>query len=154
MWSKTRKMKLALCCKVELQFMIENFAAVLTLPNWFQRWFDNWFRCHENKGGDLDKTLEEMVTCAILPLLSANGAENVSAASQQVTFQHRNRDVAKGKRQASASEEVSSMEQWRPTFSKTQTTAARRRRLPTRLPKTFKVSSNAVSETVDAIKPL
>jgi methyl-accepting chemotaxis protein len=137
----------------ELQFMIEKLRSSVDVAKLVSKGdLTMDFSAMKNKGGDLDQALEEMVN-NLREIASSiyNGAENVSAASQQVAAA--SQQMSQGaQEQASASEEVSSsMEQMVANIQQNTDNSRETEKIANKAAKDIRVSSNAVSETVDAI---
>jgi methyl-accepting chemotaxis protein len=137
----------------ELQFMIEKLRSSVDVAKLVSKGdLTMDFTLMKNKGGDLDQALEEMVN-NLRDIASAiyNGAENVSAASQQVASA--SQQMSQGaQEQASASEEVSSsMEQMVANIQQNTDNSRETEKIANKAAKDILVSSNAVSETVEAI---
>ncbi|HEY3405601.1 MAG TPA: methyl-accepting chemotaxis protein [Ohtaekwangia sp.] len=110
------------------------------------------FSTIKNKGGDLDEALENMVNnLREIATTIYNGAENVSAASQQVASA--SQQMSQGaQEQASASEEVSSsMEQMVANIQQNTDNSRETEKIANKAAKDIQVSSESVSETVEAI---
>ena len=141
---------------VELQFMIEKLRSSVDVAKLVSKGdLTIDFAAMKNKGGDLDKALEEMVgNLRDIASTIYNGAENVSAASQQVASA--SQQMSQGaQEQASASEEVSSsMEQMAANIQQNTDNSRETEKIANKAAKDIQVSSNAVSETVDAIKTI
>jgi methyl-accepting chemotaxis protein len=137
----------------ELQFMIEklrNSVDVAKLVSKGDLTMD--FSTMKNKGGDLDHALEEMVNnLREIATTIYNGAENVSSASQQVAAA--SQQMSQGaQEQASASEEVSSsMEQMVANIQQNTDNSRETEKIANKAAKDILVSSDSVSQTVDAI---
>jgi methyl-accepting chemotaxis protein len=137
----------------ELQFMIEKLRSSVDVAKLVSKGdLTMDFGTMKNKGGDLDKALEEMVN-NLREIASTiyNGAENVSAASQQVASA--SQQMSQGaQEQASASEEVSSsMEQMVANIQQNTDNSRETEKIANKAAKDIQVSSNSVSETVEAI---
>lgn len=137
----------------ELQFMIEKLRSSVDVAKLVSKGdLTMDFSAMKNKGGDLDQALEEMVN-NLRDIASAiyNGAENVSAASQQVASA--SQQMSQGaQEQASASEEVSSsMEQMVANIQQNTDNSRETEKIANKAAKDIQISSNAVSETVEAI---
>jgi methyl-accepting chemotaxis protein len=137
----------------ELQFMIEKLRSSVDVAKLVSKGdLTMDFSTMKNKGGDLDEALEEMVS-NLRNIASAiyNGAENVSAASQQVASA--SQQMSQGaQEQASASEEVSSsMEQMVANIQQNTDNSRETEKIANKAARDIQVSSNAVSETVEAI---
>jgi methyl-accepting chemotaxis protein len=137
----------------ELQFMIEKLRSSVEVAKLVSKGdLTIDFATMKNKGGDLDQALEEMVN-NLREIASAiyNGAENVSAASQQVAAA--SQQMSQGaQEQASASEEVSSsMEQMVANIQQNTDNSRETEKIANKAAKDIQVSSNSVSETVEAI---
>jgi methyl-accepting chemotaxis protein len=137
----------------ELQFMIEKLRSSVDVAKLVSKGdLTMDFSAMKNKGGDLDQALEEMVS-NLRDIASAiyNGAENVSAASQQVASA--SQQMSQGaQEQASASEEVSSsMEQMVANIQQNTDNSRETEKIANKAAKDIQISSNAVSETVEAI---
>lgn len=137
----------------ELQFMIEKLRSSVDVAKLVSKGdLTIDFTTMKNKGGDLDQALEEMVN-NLREIASAiyNGAENVSAASQQVAAA--SQQMSQGaQEQASASEEVSSsMEQMVANIQQNTDNSRETEKIANKAAKDIQVSSNSVSETVEAI---
>lgn len=140
----------------ELQFMIEKLRSSVDVAKLVSKGdLTMDFSTMKNKGGDLDQALEEMVT-NLRDIASAifNGAENVSSASQQVASA--SQQMSQGaQEQASASEEVSSsMEQMVANIQQNTDNSRETEKIANKAAKDIQISSNAVSETVEAIKTI
>jgi methyl-accepting chemotaxis protein len=140
----------------ELQFMIEKLRSSVDVAKLVSKGdLTIDFSAMKNKGGDLDQALEEMVT-NLREIASAiyNGAENVSSASQQVAAA--SQQMSQGaQEQASASEEVSSsMEQMVANIQQNTDNSRETEKIANKAARDIQVSSNSVSETVDAIKTI
>lgn len=140
----------------ELQFMIEKLRSSVEVAKLVSKGdLTINFETMKNKGGDLDQALEEMVA-NLRNIASAiySGAENVSSASQQVAAA--SQQMSQGaQEQASASEEVSSsMEQMVANIQQNTDNSRETEKIANKAAKDIQVSSNAVSETVEAIKTI
>lgn len=140
----------------ELQFMIEKLRSSVDVAKLVSKGdLSMDFDAMKNKGGDLDQALEEMVN-NLREIASTiyNGAENVSSASQQVASA--SLQMSQGaQEQASASEEVSSsMEQMVANIQQNTDNSRETEKIANKAAKDIQVSSNAVSDTVDAIKTI
>ena len=140
----------------ELQFMIEKLRSSVDVAKLVSKGdLTMDFSVMKNKGGDLDKALEEMVS-NLREIASTiyNGAENVSAASQQVASA--SQQMSQGaQEQASASEEVSSsMEQMVANIQQNTDNSRETEKIANKAAKDIQVSSNSVSDTVEAIKTI
>lgn len=140
----------------ELQFMIEKLRSSVDVAKLVSKGdLTMDFSAMKNKGGDLDQALEEMVTnLRDIATTIYNGAENVSAASHQVASA--SQQMSQGaQEQASASEEVSSsMEQMVANIQQNTDNSRETEKIANKAAKDIQISSNAVSETVDAIKTI
>jgi methyl-accepting chemotaxis protein len=138
---------------VELQFMVEklrNSVNVAKLVSKGDLTID--FSVIKNKGGDLDDALESMVkNLREIATTIYNSAENVSAASQQVAAA--SQQMSQGaQEQASATEEVSSsMEQMVANIQQNTDNSRETEKIGNKAAKDIQVSSDSVSETVEAI---
>lgn len=137
----------------ELQFMIEKLRSSVDVAKLVSKGdLTMDFSAMKNKGGDLDMALEEMVN-NLREIATAiyNGAENVSAASQQVASA--SQQMSQGaQEQASASEEVSSsMEQMVANIQQNTDNSRETEKIANKAAKDIQVSSNSVSDTVEAI---
>jgi methyl-accepting chemotaxis protein len=137
----------------ELQFMIEKLRSSVDVAKLVSKG-DLTFNFSEmkNKGGDLDEALEEMVTnLREIATTIYNGADNVSSASQQVASA--SQQMSQGaQEQASASEEVSSsMEQMVANIQQNTDNSRETEKIANKAVKDIQVSSNSLSETVEAI---
>ncbi len=110
------------------------------------------FASMTNRGGDLDKALEEMVN-NLREIATAiyNGADNVSSASKQVSSA--SQQMSQGaQEQASASEEVSSsMEEMVANIQQNTDNSRETEKIANKAAKDIKVSSESVSQTLEAI---
>jgi methyl-accepting chemotaxis protein len=140
----------------ELQFMIEKLRSSVDVAKLVSKGdLTMDFTSMKNKGGDLDQALEEMVNnLREIATTIYNGAENVSAASEQVAAA--SQQMSQGaQEQASASEEVSSsMEQMVANIQQNTDNSRETEKIANKAAKDILVSSNAVSETVEAIKTI
>ena len=105
-----------------------------------------------NRGGDLDKALEEMVgNLREIATSIFNGADNVSSASQQVSSA--SQQMSQGaQEQASASEEVSSsMEEMVANIQQNTDNSRETEKIAIKAAKDIQISSESVSQTLDAI---
>jgi len=140
----------------ELQFMIEKLRSSVDVAKLVSKGdLTMDFSTMKNKGGDLDQALEEMVNnLREIATTIYNGAENVSGASQQVASA--SQQMSQGaQEQASASEEVSSsMEQMVANIQQNTDNSRETEKIANKAAKDIQISSNAVSETVDAIKTI
>lgn len=137
----------------ELQFMIEKLRSSVDVAKMVARgdlMID--FSTQKNHGGDLDDALEAMVNnLREIALTIYNGADNVTMASQQVAAA--SQQMSQGaQEQASASEEVSSsMEQMAANIQQNTDNSRETEKIANKAAKDIQVSSQSVSETVDAI---
>lgn len=140
----------------ELQFMIEKLRSSVDVAKLVSKGdLTMDFSSMKNKGGDLDLALEEMVNnLRNIASTIYNGAENVSAASQQVASA--SQQMSQGaQEQASASEEVSSsMEQMVANIQQNTDNSRETEKIANKAAKDIQVSSNSVSDTVEAIKTI
>jgi len=140
----------------ELQFMIEKLRSSVDVAKLVSKGdLTMDFTSMKNKGGDLDQALEEMVNnLRNIAATIYNGAENVSAASQQVASA--SQQMSQGaQEQASASEEVSSsMEQMVANIQQNTDNSRETEKIANKAAKDIQVSSNSVSDTVEAIKTI
>jgi methyl-accepting chemotaxis protein len=110
------------------------------------------FKAQKNHGGDLDEALELMVNnLRDIALTIYNGADNVTVASQQVASA--SQQMSQGaQEQASSTEEVSSsMEQMTANIQQNTDNSRETEKIANKAAKDIQVSSQSVSETVDAI---
>ncbi|HEX6225674.1 MAG TPA: HAMP domain-containing methyl-accepting chemotaxis protein, partial [Chryseolinea sp.] len=137
----------------ELQHMVEklrNSVEVAKLVSKGDLTID--FASIKNKGGDLDNALESMVkNLREIATTIYNGAENVSAASQQVAAA--SQQMSQGaQEQASATEEVSSsMEQMVANIQQNTDNSRETEKIAIKAAKDIQISSESVSDTVEAI---
>jgi methyl-accepting chemotaxis protein len=140
----------------ELQFMIEKLRSSVDVAKLVSKGdLTMDFTSMKNKGGDLDQALEEMVNnLRNIAATIYNGAENVSTASQQVASA--SQQMSQGaQEQASASEEVSSsMEQMVANIQQNTDNSRETEKIANKAAKDIQVSSNSVSDTVEAIKTI
>jgi methyl-accepting chemotaxis protein len=140
----------------ELQFMIEKLRSSVDVAKLVSKGdLTMDFSSMKNKGGDLDQALEEMVNnLRNIASTIYNGAENVSTASQQVASA--SQQMSQGaQEQASASEEVSSsMEQMVANIQQNTDNSRETEKIANKAAKDIQVSSNSVSDTVEAIKTI
>ncbi|RAW00513.1 HAMP domain-containing methyl-accepting chemotaxis protein [Pseudochryseolinea flava] len=138
---------------IELQYMIEKLRSSVDVAKKVSKGdLTIDFSSMKNKGGDLDEALETMVG-NLREIASSiyNGAENVSAASQQVASA--SQQMSQGaQEQASATEEVSSsMEQMVANIQQNTDNSRETEKISNKAAKDIQISSESVSETVEAI---
>lgn len=137
----------------ELQLMVEKLRSSVDVAKLVSKGdLTIDFSTIKNKGGDLDDALEAMVTnLREIAATILNGAENVSSASQQVAAA--SQQMSQGaQEQASASEEVSSsMEQMVANIQQNTDNSRETEKIANKAVRDIQVSSESVSETVDAI---
>lgn len=137
----------------ELQLMVEKLRSSVEVAKLVSKGdLTIDFSTIKNKGGDLDEALEAMVTnLREIAATILNGAENVSSASQQVAAA--SQQMSQGaQEQASASEEVSSsMEQMVANIQQNTDNSRETEKIANKAAKDIQISSESVSETVDAI---
>lgn len=140
----------------ELQFMIDKLRSSVDVAKRVSKGdLTMDFSTMQNRGGDLDQALEEMVSnLREIATTIYNGAENVSTASQQVAAA--SQQMSQGaQEQASASEEVSSsMEQMVANIQQNTDNSRETEKIANKAAKDIHVSSESVSTTVDAIKTI
>ena len=137
----------------ELQLMVEKLRSSVDVAKLVSKGdLTIDFNAIKNKGGDLDDALENMVNnLREIAATIYNGAENVSSASQQVAAA--SQQMSQGaQEQASASEEVSSsMEEMVANIQQNTDNSRETEKIANKAANDIKISSEAVSETVDAI---
>jgi methyl-accepting chemotaxis protein len=137
----------------ELQFMVEKLRSSVDIAKMVSKGdLTIDFNAVKNKGGDLDDALEAMVNnLREIATTIYNGAENVSSASQQVASA--SQQMSQGaQEQASATEEVSSsMEQMVANIQQNTDNSRETEKISNKASTDIQVSSESVSETVEAI---
>lgn len=140
----------------ELQYMIEKLRSSVDVAKLVSKGdLTMDFSTMKNKGGDLDEALEQMVNnLREIATTIFNGADNVSGASYQVASA--SQQMSQGaQEQASASEEVSSsMEQMVANIQQNTDNSRETEKIANKAAKDIQVSSNAVADTVEAIKTI